>query len=313
MTEPLEQDLQTLQTSVSLKPNEASLLLERSKAYLGGSIYKDLGVLFITLILATLLSIPLFRYSRSLSGISGFEFFFVVFLAFFTALAYGAGRMKFHRLSESLLIFALGSSSVFAWVYKGYILTCLVWFGVALWALHRHKKPLLHGTVLLIWASVFIVVASRILMDHGPQSPSFHPARYAFAALALASGSIFQSSRSQKGDVLYEYLIRPVHKNVSCFVMLFCLLGLATPWDPTESHGLIAALAAPLLIACGAVFWDGRKRRDPVPITLSVVFMIGLLVAEFDRFLLKWYAPGIVLVAGASFLALAFFRRTKQR
>ncbi|MDF1664882.1 MAG: hypothetical protein P1V97_24185 [Planctomycetota bacterium] len=309
MTDPLAKDLDSLQQAVPLKANEASLILERSKAYLGASWLKDLGVLALTLIFATLLSIPLFQYSRSLSGITGFQFFFVVFLLFFTGLSYGASRFRFHRLSESLLIFALGSSSVFAWVYEGYILTCLVWFGVALWALHKHKKPLLHGTVLLIWSVVLVVVAARLLANYGPKDQVTNNFRYAFGALAIAAGSIFHSSRTQQGDVLYEYLLRPVHKNVSCFVMLFCLLGLCISLDANESPKLLFALAAPLTLACGTIFWDGRKRKDAVPITLSVVFTVGLVVVELDRFVMKWFAPSIVLGAGISFLILAFLRR----
>lgn len=311
MTDPLAKELDVLQKTVPLKANEASLILERSKAYLSASWLKDLGVLLVTLVFATLLSIPLVRYSRSLSGMTGSEFFFVVLLIFFAALSYGAGRAKFHRLSESLLIFALGSSSVFAWVYEGYILTCVVWFGVALWALHKHKKPLLHGTVLLIWSVVLVVVAARLLADYGPKGEVTNNVRYAFGALAIAAGSIFQSSRTQKGDVLYEYLLRPVHKNVSCFVMLCCLLGLCISLDASESPSLLFALATPLTLACAALFWDGRKRLDAVPITLSVVFLVGLVVVELDRFVMKWFAPSIVLGAGLIFLTLAFLRRRK--
>jgi hypothetical protein len=303
MDNRIEDEINILNDVVPLSKNEQSVLKDRVSAYIGSSLLKDFGVAALTFLACLLISIPLFHYSRNLLGIDSAEKFFALFLFSFAALSYGASRRNWTRISEALLIFAFFSSSLTAPFGAYNYLSSLLWFIAAIWALNS-QKPLLHGALLALWAWVFVAAAARVLAEHG-NLPIAWTVRTAFAAVVMVAGSVFKASRVESGTVLYEYLLRPVHKNVTCFVMLASLLGLTIRLNATEPWYLSAGLAVPLIVAIVLCFIDGRKRRDPIVASLSIAFIPALMIFEMDQHGYHTSSAILGICVGLGFVAFA--------
>ena len=310
MADSLESQLEILEAAVPLSRNEQSILKERALPYLKASWLKDIAVAVLIFMPATLLSIPLFRYSRLLPGCDRVEISCLIFLTTFAALAFGASKLKLPRISESLLIFAFASSALFAPFGQYSYLSSLAWFLAVLLVLTKQSKALLHGSLLLFWSWVFVAAAAQILANKA-DLPFTWTLRMAFIALALAAGTVFKGSRDQRGTVLYEYMLRPVHKNVSCLIMLVCLVGLPVGLE-LEPWYMTTILALPLLIAATVSYIDARKRRDAVVAALSMISVPMLLVLELELHQMHILAPSLGIVVGLGFLIFAAGKRSAR-